>query len=795
MRRLVVACALFLDPKVAGQDLPAVGIADSASRNAVNTPSFGFLSFNLSDPLSGKGIATADFNGDGQLDIAHGASAGVAVMLADRLGSFARPVISRRPLPTARTGGLVGGDFNRDGKADLLTYDIPTSPGQTGPGQTTITVWLGSGDGTLRPQTPVAFAALAEAFGAVALIGADCDGDGATDLIAAQAGNPVILVLRNRGDGTFEPPVSYPLLGTGDINNGVSAAVAAGDMNGDGKLDLVALTSGAWSQATDNLISVLPGRGDGSFGPARTSQREGISAQDPLGVISLGDVNGDGLLDVVVANNSRAGESCSISVFLGLGDGTVRLAGRYPCALVGVAGQGVPLAITVADLTNDGKPDVAALFLTDDLQVFPGNGDGTFQAAAAYQSGIMWGDALVAGDFDRNGRMDLLASSFGQGVRLLSGRNAPFLRVATSLSGPSRARQPVQLSIVVSNSAAAFPAEDPVAVSVTVYSSGGARSIGGTGWTCSRNTGCTSQGPLANGSSYPPITVELVGEQFGDNVLQVRTTVTGGGSAATGAVNRVRVLPGTSAPLIRSVRPAGGFDTSPIAPNGWIEILGDNLVPATAPPDGVVWSNAPEFAAGRMPADLNGVRVSVNGKPGYVYFYCSAATNPGCIFDQINVLTPPDTIGPGEIIVRNGSVSSAPFPFRFSPVAPTFLSFTDGWVAASHADGRPVGSDWMYPGFSSPAKPGETIILWGVGFGLPREPLLPGSAVQSGTMPEDPVCRFRDVPARSAAFLVSPGLYQVNLTLPASLADGVQVVTCIYQGFGTPAQGAFVVKR
>lgn len=783
MRRLVVACALLLDPKVVGQHPPAAGIPDSGSRNAINTPSFGFLNFNLSDSLSGKGIVTADFNGDGQLDVAHGASAGVAVMLADRLGSFARPVISRRPLPTARTAGLVGGDFNRDGKADLLTYDLPTTLRQT-----TITVWLGSGDGTFRPQTPVAFAA-------VALVGADCDGDGATDLIAAQEGNPVILVLRSLGDGTFEPPASYPLLGTGDINNGVSAAVAVGDMNGDGKLDLVALTSGAWRDATDNLISVLLGRGDGTFGPAMTSQREGIRAQDPLGVISLGDVNGDGLLDVVVANNVDDSGSSSISIFLGLGNGTVRRDGRYPCARVDTAGRGLPLVVTVADLTNDGKPDVAALFLPDDLQVFPGNRDGTFQAAAAYPSGISWGDALLAADFDRNGRMDLLASSFSQGVRLLSGRNAPFLRVTTSLSGPPRARQPVQLSIVVSNSAAAFPAEGPVAVSVAVFSYGEVRSIGGPGWTCSRNTGCTSQQPLANGSSYLPITVELLSEQIGDNVLEVRTTVTGGGSAATGAVNRVRVLPGTSAPLIRSVRMAGAFDTGPIAPNGWIEIFGDNLVPATTPPYGVVWSNAPEFAAGRMPSDLNGVSVSVNGKPSYVYFYCSAATHPACKFDQINVLTPPDLSGPGDIIVRNGSTSSGPFSFQVSPFVPAFLRFDDSWVAASHADGRLVGSNWLYPGLSSPAKPGETIVLWAIGFGLPREPLLPGSAAQSGTMPDDPVCRFRDVPARSAAYLVSPGLYQINLTLPPSLADGVQVVTCTYRGYGTPAEGVLVVKR
>jgi uncharacterized protein (TIGR03437 family) len=60
-----------------------------------------------------------------------------------------------------------------------------------------------------------------------------------------------------------------------------------------------------------------------------------------------------------------------------------------------------------------------------------------------------------------------------------------------------------------------------------------------------------------------------------------------------------------------------------IAQNDWIEIKGSNLVPANTPAGGVVWSNAPDFAQGRMPTEINGVSVTVNGRPAYVYFFCS----------------------------------------------------------------------------------------------------------------------------------------------------------------------------
>lgn len=85
----------------------------------------------------------------------------------------------------------------------------------------------------------------------------------------------------------------------------------------------------------------------------------------------------------------------------------------------------------------------------------------------------------------------------------------------------------------------------------------------------------------------------------------------------------------------------------------FIEIKGIDLVPATSP-RGVIWSKAPEFASGRMPTQLAGISVTVNKKPTYLYFYCSAVTDPACATDQINVLTTLDaTVGEVQVVVTN----------------------------------------------------------------------------------------------------------------------------------------------
>jgi uncharacterized protein (TIGR03437 family) len=198
-----------------------------------------------------------------------------------------------------------------------------------------------------------------------------------------------------------------------------------------------------------------------------------------------------------------------------------------------------------------------------------------------------------------------------------------------------------------------------------------------------------------------------------------------------------------------------------------------------------------------MPTQLNSVSVSVNNNPAFVYFYCSAATDPACFQDQLNILTPLDnSIGPVSVVVTSATGTSPPFTVNMQAVAPSFLLFTTaGYIAATHANYSLVGPASLYPGASTPAQPGEQILLYAVGFGLPSTNLVNGSAIQTGSLPVPPVCTLGNNAATLAfAGLISPGLYQLNLIVPTEAAAGDNLVSCTYDGSTTPAGDLITVQ-
>jgi uncharacterized protein (TIGR03437 family) len=252
----------------------------------------------------------------------------------------------------------------------------------------------------------------------------------------------------------------------------------------------------------------------------------------------------------------------------------------------------------------------------------------------------------------------------------------------------------------------------------------------------------------------------------------------------------------STGPSISSVTTANG--TSDIAQNTWIAINGTNLAPATTPPEGVIWGSAPEFASGQLPTKIGNVSVKVDDKPAFVYYYCSAVTSTVCTSDQITVLTPLDSEpGAVSVVVTNNGVSSAPFSVNLKSVSPALLQFGAGpYVAAAHVSGALLGPATLYPGATTPAKPAEIVVLYGVGFGLTKDAIVNGSASQSGSLPTLPVCQIGGAPAAVGfAGLISPGLYRINITVPSAATDGDNQIQCSYNGTSTPGGATIAIQQ
>ncbi|HTB12506.1 MAG TPA: hypothetical protein VK752_13085 [Bryobacteraceae bacterium] len=305
-------------------------------------------------------------------------------------------------------------------------------------------------------------------------------------------------------------------------------------------------------------------------------------------------------------------------------------------------------------------------------------------------------------------------------------------------------------------------------------------------------------GVLPQPSAFPPASAWVVPQEA--QIYTAYLTVFLSGSGTNYLITSIGACAATTGtgtgtgsanggPVITSVNTSGAAAAAGIAQNSWTEIHGTGLVPAATTAAGVLWNSASSFLQGQMPTQLNGVSATVNGKAAYIYFYCSAATDPACATDQINVLTPLDsTIGNVSIVVTSSGSSTPPFTVSMHSGVPSFLLFSKGYIAATHLNYNLIGPATLYPGASTPAAPGESIVTYATGFGLPATALTAGSATQTGALPSVPVCTIGGAPALVGfAGLISPGLYQLNITVPSNAAAGDDAISCAYSGSTTPS--------
>lgn len=364
-------------------------------------------------------VAVADVNGDGRPDIVVanfcagvGGNCGagsVGVLLSNGNGTF-------QPVSVYGSGGyqpstVIIADVNGDGRPDLVVANSCVSATNcSGSGTAgSVGILLGNGDGTF--QAAIAYDSGGNDAWDVAV--ADVNGDGKADIVVANRcpdencggnGDGVVSVLFGHGDGTFESAVPY------DAGGLFTFSVAVADVNNDGRPDIIVADSFASYGNEASVVGVLLGNGDGTFQQAATYLSGGGSADS----VAVTDVNGDGFPDLIVANCGSNGDNgCdgfgTAGVLLNNGDGTFQSAKTYS--------SGYASSVAVGDVNGDGRPDLILADICEDeacdsgVNVLLGNGDGTFQAATSYGSGGRGSDSVAVADINGDHKPDIAVSN------------------------------------------------------------------------------------------------------------------------------------------------------------------------------------------------------------------------------------------------------------------------------------------------------------------------------------------------------------------------------------------------
>lgn len=338
-----------------------------------------------------------DFNGDGHLDIAMVGGNGIYIALGHANGTFTAPPIFQSGT-TIRSSGIA--DFNEDGFPDVVTS-----------GEASVELKLGKGDGTFAaaiagpiPEWP---AGTTSGTSSTLLVG-DFNGDGHQDVLADYLPNPdnswLSYIFPGNGKGRFGTPVeTSSTLGYLPVRGSIVA-----DMNHDRRDDLISITSN--SQTSSATVEVFLSQGNGSFVPAFTTVPSGATTP------AAADFDGDGRMDLVLptVTGTYYNSSAYVRFLKGRGDGTFQVTAHIvTIPRVSSSGNFSIMKTITGDFDHDGKMDFA-LIVTNSfedgydpgptaLDVFYGNGDGTFSAAVTAAVPSSGYTDVAAADFNQDG--------------------------------------------------------------------------------------------------------------------------------------------------------------------------------------------------------------------------------------------------------------------------------------------------------------------------------------------------------------------------------------------------------
>jgi hypothetical protein len=474
---------------------------------------------------------TADFNGDGILDVAVTAfdslgtyvPGSVAIFLGKGDGTFtAAPSIVTGIFPCC----LVTGDFNGDGKVDLAFGSIVDG---------SISIELGDGDGTFTQgvSIPGTFANAGD------LAVGDFNGDGIEDLVLSQPEAQTLRIFLGQGDGTFTPTSETPATGDNPLG------IAVGDFNHDGHLDLAVCNVFASPGSSDpGNVTVLLGNGDGTFTPA-PSIPVGIAPESILAA----DFNGDGKLDLAVLN---IGLPTTISMLFGNGDGTFNSSSpQIPLAYL--------VSFALGDFNGDGKPDIGGFLsvyqptnVSQNVYALINNGDGTFASITASDSLIPMNGA--AGDFNGDGLSDLAVTGQYGGLSIylttVNGKAAllPTTTTVAVAPNPSTYGQPV---LYTTHVAPVSPNKAvPTGTVLFTFCRGATYPV-----TLDANGNGSFYYPLPNTIANPVGSCSFTGQYSGDNTF----------APSTSAADTFVVTPAPSTTTILSATPNPAYVAQTVA--------------------------------------------------------------------------------------------------------------------------------------------------------------------------------------------------------------------------------------